>query len=166
MVFPVNFRKSITWSKGSRPGGFRPNPGVPTIHGVKHNPSRWDTDSTDAARLVIGFNIGLARAFTLAQVIDMVKEIRLKQVGFPNSSFLSQEGIYTYQKGPHKGEYTQEKGCQVILLNVPPADVPLEKFYTDVIECAELLCKALSQEEIVVEIQHNGVVVKTMGIGL
>jgi len=166
MVIPCNFIAKGRWASPNckEQGAFIPSKENPSLIGVLPNPIDWESEETWSARIFVGFNVGLTPTYSLVDLIAVVKEVRKKQTGFPDSSFLAQNGIYTYQEGEYKGQYSEERGGQAIVLNVDPAQVPHEQFLKDMVELAEIIAAALQQEKVVLEIQLNGVVQKTYGI--
>jgi hypoxanthine-guanine phosphoribosyltransferase len=67
--------------------------------------------------------------------------------------------MYTYQK---TGEVVEEKGAQVIVLNLE--GVPEAEFKKNMAELAETIAKKFHQEQVVVEIQKGGITRETFGV--
>jgi hypothetical protein len=166
MVIPCNFVAKGRWASPNckEQGSFTPSRENPSLIGVLPNPVDWESEETWSARVFVGFNVGLTPTYGIEDLIAIVKEVRKKQTGLPDSTFLAQKGIYTYQEGQYKGQYSEERGGQAIVLNVEPVQVPKEQFITDMQSMAEVIAAALQQEKVVLEIQRNGVVQKTYGI--
>jgi len=161
MHIPCNVGSRGYWCSRDykRQGMFVPDYRAnPRINGVKLNPVDFSTKTTWSCRIFVGFNIGMRQGVTMPRLISLVKKIRIDQTGLPNSTFLTQKGIYTYTEGKYKGKYTEEKGAQVIILNAPPIQVSRNDFEKQMQDLGEAIARAFTQEQVVVEIQKNGVV--------
>jgi len=167
MRIPCNFSSRGYWcSKNFKDQGvfvpeYKRNP---VFHGIRYNPIGFQSRTTWSARIFVGFNIGLRQGFTLKNLIALVRRVRIEQTGLPNSTFLTQKGIYTYTSGKYAGKFTQEKGAQVIILNVPPTQVSKKDFEAQMQKLAEIIAKKFTQEQVVLEIQKNGQVQMTYGM--
>ena len=138
------------------PGGyFRPR-GRVMVHGPRRalNPVEWSSKVTWSARLFVGLSVGNRKAWTVAQVVALVR--RLWRRG---ASFVSQRGLW---KSPKSGRLVPETSVQVILLDLHGDPLPV--FRAEVIRLAEALCSRLRQEQVVVEFQRNGLVKETLGV--
>lgn len=163
----------FSWSHKSGGGSFSPS-GRRTVVGdaaLLSNPRRWEAEGdTFAARIIVGFrpkdapaDFRLTRSATDAiedLVVGIVRDMRTGQVGDPGATFLSQRGLY---KHAERGEVVDEPGMQVVLINTTGATA--KQFERDAEDIAERLAVALDQEEVIVEIQKNGVTQTVFGVG-
>ncbi len=157
--------RTHSWRAPHGAGSFRPN-------GKKHfvgNPSafahnaskRWGGASeTLAARIFVGFNVGGEPRWTLGHLIEIVQRVRRLQGHAPDSSFVAQKGIYTSRLS---GETITEDGAQVILIDLE--GLPLEQFEQEMMVLAGEIAGVLEQEEVILEIQRNGLSIRTFGVG-
>lgn len=147
---------SHAWTGGS----FRPN-GRLIFVGTEYkaNPRTWGSKNTLAARLFIGLNVGGEPRWSVDHVTKTVTEVRAEQGRRPDSSFIVQRGIYTSRSS---GEVIHEDSVQVILIDVDSLKRPV--FTQEIETLAETLARELKQEEIVVEIQRNGMALETFGV--
>ncbi|GAG10948.1 unnamed protein product, partial [marine sediment metagenome] len=76
------------------------------------------------------------------------------------ASFLTQRGIYQHHD-PQKGTVV-ENGAQIIIINTSTASP--QQFEQQMIQLAEQIAATLRQEEVIVEIQRNGVTQRVHGI--
>jgi hypothetical protein len=142
----------------TRAGTFYPE-GTFSVHSVadrtktRLNPLLDSNIITEtwAGRLLVGLSVRKKARYTR---FDLVRNVRsyLKKKRVPqDSSFVSQEGVYTYRDG----SIVREKSAQVIIINTY---TDLKSFKLLIEGLAEYLCIKLEQEMIVVEIQRNGIV--------
>jgi hypothetical protein len=124
----------------------------------RRNPEAWDTKTTLAARIFVGFNVGDTPTYKLDDLVKVTSKIRLEQ-GKPNASFLAQKGIYQHKDGT--GIVTEDSG-QIIIIDV--WSTPKKAFRAEMIELAETIARRMHQEEVVVELQKNGVTQETIGV--
>ena len=147
-----------------REGEFVPQ-GCFKVHGKyreQNNPRTWTASGpTYAARIIVGFKRKGKRAATLDSLVRVVRRVRQEQVGDPSSSFLTQRGIYRHGSG----KIVDEPGAQVVLINVPQFNTTPKKFEAQVEELAEAIVVTLEQDEVIVEIQRDGRVVRSFGVG-
>lgn len=122
------------------------------------NPERWRSQDTLAARIFVGFNVDDAPTYNLDDLVDLVGELR-RQQGKPNATFMSQKGIYQHHNGP----IVQEDGAQIIIIDT--WNTPAEDFIEEMVNLADLIAENMSQEEVIVEIQRNGVSIEVIGVG-
>jgi hypothetical protein len=164
MKIPCNTRV-CRWSYSKGWGCFFPN-GSLQLHGEASyldNPRIWTGDPTVySARIIVGLKRRGRPQVKLDEIVRHVRKVRTHQVGDPSSTFLTQRGLYKHEES---GKVVDEPGVQVILLNVPPAKVRVPLFRTHVAELAESLARTFQQESVIVEIQRNGIVVQTYGMG-
>lgn len=154
--------RATGWSHPNGWGEFRPN-GRKTFHGNKDHFTRnargWSAgNETWAARLFVGFKVGDVVMYEMKDLIEIVRVVREEQTGDPSSSFVSQHGIYVHDSG----EVIEEPGAQVVIIKghkTKPAT-----FKKDVEDLAEVIAISLEQEEVVLEIQKNGITQDTFGI--
>lgn len=164
--------KYLSWTNRNGGGSFTPK-GKLECHGDKsvlENPRRWESE-TDiySARIIVGFrpqdappgfevrNVGQKEN----DLVALVKKIRIAQVGDPGATFLEQRGLYRHVKS---GEVVDEPGAQVIIFNTTKGVTP-RQFERQVEILAEIIAEAFDQEEVIVEIQKNGISQKVFGIG-
>ena len=139
------------------PGGaFRPNGRLVQV-GATANPRAFESRVTWAGRLFVGFNVGATPKYTLDDLVRVVKATRAEH---PDASFVAQKGIYTSVVTP--GEVVTEDGGQVIIVNLYGASA--REFEEEMVALGESIASALEQELVIVEIQRNGVVKKTIGV--
>ena len=171
MRFDANPRK-LSWSHRNRGGSFTPQ-GRLTVHGDRRtlsNPRRWESRDTYSARVVVGFLPAGAEPGTkmsaaeterrMEQLVTVVRRVREQQVGDPGATFLAQRGLYRHAES---GVVVDEPGAQVILFNTQ-GSTPAA-FERQVEELAEEVARRLEQEEVIVEIQRNGISQKVFGVG-
>jgi hypothetical protein len=144
--------------KSWRGGSFRPS-GRISSHGRSENPRTWSTTETLAARIFVGFKVGNRVKWRIGDLEGIVEEARTRQTGNPNSSFVSQRGIY---KSLKSGKVVEEPGAQVILID--EQGVSVREFTEQMERLAELIAVQLQQESVVVEVQKNGMTVETFGV--
>lgn len=163
-AFPVDPRRASWCSPDGRSkGSFRPN-GVLQHYGPKMNPSLWDSDETWGARLFVGLSVGTNKTWTQDDVVRIVRGVREEQVGSPDSSFVMQRGLYSQTVGDQK-IVVDEDSVQVIIVNLPQWEVTPEAFKAQMVALAEALAQDLRQQEVIVEIQRNGIYQQTIGVG-
>lgn len=163
IVIPANVRQRATWSGGS----FIPNrTDGPKLAYKQHpflTPNSWDeAGDVWAARIFVGFSVGERPVYNIDDLIRIVKRVRRKQTGSPDATFIFQKGVYTHQEGPLKGQSVTEDGAQAVLLNLDGTSV--RRFYADIIELAEIIREEMQQEMVIVDVQKNGISVRTLGI--
>lgn len=134
---------------------FRTN-GPVRFHGRSPNPSKDLPSSLWSARLFIGLSQQArgrrkARKHTVAAVVKIVKSVRTNQGIDPDSSFISQRGLYTNRDQ----DIISEKSVQVVILSIFGEKV--KEFQANIIEVAEVLAQKLGQDEVIVEFQRSGV---------
>lgn len=156
--------RPLRWNPpGKRTHSFR-GTGRLARHGAEYarNPTvHWESRRTISARLIVGFNIGTDPVWTVDDLIPIVDRYLEKTFGDPSSTFVSQKGIYQHRDG--SGQVVHEDGAQVFI--IAPSDISETDFEKAMVELAEIICKKLEQETVVVEIQINGISQHTMGVG-
>lgn len=144
----------------SQGGVFRPEGDLlaHTEKKVRMNPVRYTAETTLSARLFVGFNVKDKPTFKLDDLVDFVFEVR-KKTGHPEATFLSQRGIYKHKVSDR---LVSEDGAQIII--IATWETTLKEFEKDMIDLAEKIAAEFDQEEVLVEIQTNGVTNKVMGV--
>lgn len=156
IALPTDTRPAV-WSTPNGTRAFFPYGRKRWSGGYRPNRTVWESADTYSARLFVGFNVGAETVYEMTDLVALVRRIREGQVGDPSSSFVYQHGIYRH----HSGEVVEEPGAQVIIINMGASP---QEFVTEMVDLAERLCDEMSQEEIVVEIQRNGVVQRVLGV--
>jgi hypothetical protein len=142
------------------PGSFRPQ-GKMQAHGdisLTRNPRGWGSKDTLAARIIVGFSVRSTPTYSLDDLVELVAHVRQRQAGNPSASFVAQRGIYQH----HDGETVTEDGAQVFIINMQK--LTDEEFTAQMVELAETICRDMEQEEVIVEIQKNGISQETIGV--
>jgi hypothetical protein len=147
------------WSHPRSAGSFRPHGKLHHV-GAIANPSRWLSQRTLAARLIVGFNVGNVPTWTLDDLVKLVRRVREEQSGNPACSFVAQKGVYRHKDPPH--EVVVEDGAQVLIINED--ELSDADFTRAMIALGEEICRVMKQESIILEIQVNGMTQETMGI--
>ena len=157
-VIPAN-TGAFTFSSPGGGGSFRPR-GALRQYGppLRRNPVDWDTESTLAARLLVGFNVNDEPRWTLDDLVTLVRQIQQEQ-GKTAASFVAQRGLYQHKVSK---EIVTEDSAQVLIIDTD--QTPRAVFEAEMIALADRLVIALEQEEIIVDIQLNGITQKTMGV--
>lgn len=172
---PASLLKGFSWQApdGKSSGSFRPNPEGKINFGYKEgrkrfvitprgNPIKWTGDKdTYSANLFVGFSVRSKPTWNMMDLVKLVKRVRRRQVKHPDSSFIYQKGVYTHDKG---GEVVTEDAAQVVLLNVYPMQKKISLFRKHMIRLAEIICKELKQETVIVRIDKNGIAEETLGV--
>lgn len=124
---------------------------------LRANRVSWEASDTYSARLFVGFNVGAKTVWEMDDLLAVVREVRERQTGNPASSFLYQKGIHKHQSG----QIVEEPGAQVIVINMGSSP---KEFIEQMLELAEQVADQLKQEEVVLEIQKNGLVERVFGV--
>jgi hypothetical protein len=156
IVLPTDTRPAV-WSTPNGIRAFHPHGRKRWSSDYRPNPTAWRSAETYSARLFVGFNVGQKTVYEMDDLVEIVRQVREQQTGNPSSSFVYQQGIYRH----HSGEIVEEPGAQVIIINM---DVSAEQFVDQMVELAETIAAEMSQEEVVVEIQRNGLVQEVLGV--
>lgn len=160
-VIPCDNRAHHWKSPAQGACSFRPQ-GKVRFHGVEatRNPTTWSGGAkTLSARIFVGLNVGDAPGHNVDDVVRVVRAAREAQGHSPDSSFISQKGIYTSRKD---GTIVEEDSVQVII--VDSEGVGKKQWLKEIVAIGEALCRELQQEEVVVQIQKGGVDVETFGV--
>lgn len=160
-AYPFN-PSTLHWNpaRPHRSGTFRPQ-GRLEQHGPEplvRNPRGWGSKETLAARLIVGFSVRSVPTYSLDDLINIVERVRREQVKNPSASFVSQRGIYQH----HDGETVTEDGAQVFIINLEK--LTEDEFTDQMVELAEVVAREMQQEEVIVEIQKNGISQETIGV--
>ena len=135
------------------------------------NPVEWDdAHNTEmlAARLFVGLSVGQKPTWSVDDVVDIVLAVlseqanrgrKRKEARHVDASFIVQRGLYTSRR---TGAITRENSVQVVLLNLD--ELPQRRFADEVVELADQLVYRLEQEEVVVDMQKDGVSFRTIGV--
>lgn len=156
LTLPTDTRAAVWILPEGNAHSFHPN-GRKTWHGYRPNRMTWQSADTYSARLFVGFNVGDETVYDMKDLVAIVREVRELQIDDPSSSFVYQHGIYKH----HDGQVVEEPGAQIIIINMGASPT---KFAEDMTELAEAIAERMSQEEVVVEIQRNGVVKRVFGV--
>ena len=160
--FPADPR-AFSWRSSAFSGAFHPRGpltriGENVLRGGLSGSKKLPPGPAWAARLIVGFNVKGVPTWDVKHVIPIVKRVRLEQAPKdPGASFLHQLGIYQHKED--KKSFVEEDGVQVIILNL--AGATEEAFIQQMIELGEALARELQQDEIIVEIQRNGLTQET-----
>lgn len=158
-IISIADTRRSTWATPNGPGSFVPQ-GEQLRIGPKLNPSRWRSEITYAARLFVGFNVGSKTVHTIDDLVGVVREKRQEQKRNQAASFVAQRGLYTSTKD---GTVVDESGAQIVIIDTE--GLSLEDFEREMTELAEVIALKLEQEEVIVELQKNGVTQATIGVG-
>lgn len=161
ITIPADLRSPVNFN-ASR---FKPNKGSDFGFGYKKHayltPNSWHSaEAPYAARLFVGFSVESVPTYDMDDLIKIVKSVRKRQIGAPDSSFVYQKGVFTHGHGLE----VTEDAAQVVILNLPPHNRPRPEFESHMIELAETIREVMEQETVIVEIQKGGVVLTTYGI--
>lgn len=156
IVLPTDTRPAV-WSTPGGVRAFHPHGRKRWSGDYRPNKTVWESAETYSARLFVGFNVGSETVYEMSDLVSLVRQVRERQVDDPSSSFVYQHGIYKH----HSGDVVEEPGAQVIIINMGASP---EEFAAQMVELAEQICEEMSQEEVVVEIQRNGVVQRVLGV--
>lgn len=142
------------------PGGsFRPHGPMQQYGEIAvRNPKGWGSRKTLAARLIVGFSVRSKPTYKLDDLVAIVERVRREQADNPSASFVAQRGIYQH----HDGETVTEDGAQVFIINL--SNLSPDEFTAQMVELAEVIAREMQQEEVIVEIQENGISQETIGV--
>jgi hypothetical protein len=122
------------------------------------NPENWSSKDTLAARLFVGFSVNDEPTYTLDDLVELVGTLR-REAGKPNASFMTQRGIYQHHDSRH---IVQEDGAQVIIIDT--WSTPVDDFREEMVKLAEIIAEQMQQEEVIVELQRNGISLEVIGV--
>lgn len=141
---------------------FRPN-GRLRVHGkyAEENPRQWTSEGEAlGARIFVGFSVGEKPKYNLDDLIRIVRRVREEQGHDPDSSFVSQKGIFTSKQ---KNYIVEEDGAQVHIFDKD--GVSLRDWTKEMEQLADIICTEMEQEAVIVEIQRGGIHHETFGVG-
>lgn len=151
--------------------------------GPNYNPPTWSSRVTYAARLFVGFCVGGEVCHTMDELVALVRAVRRRQGKPEDSTFIAQRGVYTHSYGEHQGRVVDEPGAQIIIIDSqleesqspsvfagtdpgPETEAEqLARLEEEMIFLSEEIAQGFRQESVILEIQRNGAVLLTMGIG-
>ena len=111
-----------------------------------------------AVRFFVGFNVGSVTRWTLADLIEIVREVLVAQTGTASATFAGQTGIYTH----FDGTMVVEPGAQVWVMDNRRRTRMV--FQRQMIALTEAVRARLEQESILVEIQRSGATLDTLSV--
>jgi len=156
MRYPCNLGAVRHEGMTFRPDGPIFHSGAPeALDGVKKRVKR-----VVGVRMFIGFNVGATPRWSIDDLVEVVRSVRLAQGADASASILAQRGIYQHKSGG--GPLVTEEGAQVIVLNLD--GTAMDVFEDQMVALAEQICLRMSQDEVIVEIQVNGVVRETLTV--
>ncbi len=140
-------------------GVFRGAGGMRRV-GDPHEPPKADPHF--AARFFIGLQVAQGPQHTVEELIGVLAELRGRHGRAADGNFFVEPGVLSrHPRGQPLGRVVVE-GAQVIFVS-HRANAE-KRFGAEMVTWAEELAAALGQNEIVVEIQRNGLHVQTMGV--
>ncbi len=157
-----------TWRSkdGKHAGHFRPNGSAIFVGDesvFRRNPETWDNNAEDtptlSARIFVGFNVGHVPTYNVDQLIEIVQAVRREQGHKPDSSFIAQKGLYTSKRD---GSLVTEDGAQVVIINLAGDD--MTTFRNEMMVLAETIAGQMQQEEVILEMQRDGMTTRTSGV--
>jgi hypothetical protein len=158
---PGILRWAAETDEGKVSGSFRPHgPFVIIGDRASRNPEGWFSKKTLSARIIVGFNIGKNPYWSMEDVIEMVKQVRIEQEHSPNASFIAQKGLYRH-KDPKEGDI-EEDGAQIMIIDEDGLNQV--DFKDEMVHLAEIVATAFLQDSVILEIQQNGLTLGTRGI--
>lgn len=149
--------REVEWTPTEEPKVYSPD---------RRNPVAWPKNVDEdpnamKALLFVGFAVGDgAVTWKMSNLIAIVRAHRAAAGRDPSASFIGQRGVYRSKKGTQA--IVEEDGAQVVIF--PMDGETLKDFQADMIVLAEHICREMKQEEVIVEIQRNGAVVRLMGV--
>ena len=145
-------------------GRFKPN-GPLLVSGYLANREVWQERAPVwAARLFVGFNVANRPAWTIDDLVPVVRHARLRQVKDADASFLLQRGLYTHTKAGRRRATIEEEGAQVIVLNLPEFKTSPRRFRRQMVALATAIARKLQQESVIIELQQGGIMRETIGV--
>lgn len=162
LVIPADV-KAADWCSpdGRHKGRFNPYGEIALAY-PRQNPVSWtDAGPLYSARIFVGFNVDDKPKWTMEDLVKVVKSTRRHQVGIEDHSILYQHGTYTSKKSR---KVNDEKGGQVLVLNLPEYQSTLKQFRSQMIKLAENIRTNLRQEEVILELQKNGYRIESVGV--
>lgn len=149
-IYPANLGATHYGFASFRPTGPLYKRGNSPLAGTK-----WFEHKVISARIFVGFSVGAVPTWTIENLIELVFRLRQLQGASPAATFLAQKGIYQHTIG---GQIVVEDGAQVIIFL--EKETPAE-FENQMAALAEEIVKTFQQEEVILELQEDGIVKKT-----
>jgi len=124
------------------------------------NPTKWDKAKDSplwSARIFVGLEKQhpttgrVLNKYPMPRLVNIVKRVRMTQVGDPGSSFITQRGLF---KTPG-GKIVPEKSAQVIILSI--YGEKQKQFKENIGKLAETIRQEFDQDMVIVEIQRDGI---------
>jgi hypothetical protein len=92
-------------------------------------------------------------------VVNLVKKLRMEQIGDPGASIVHQLGLYKHRES---GEIVTEESVRVYILHL--TDETRDQFQKNIMHLADRLVLALHQNEVIVEFSNRGLVKHVFGV--
>lgn len=160
----------FSWG-GPHPGSFQPIGKITYVGDAdkltgelsarRANPAAKTRRVSAGVRIIVGFNVGGTPRWEMVDLVRIVRRVRTKQVGQPDSTFVAQTGMYTHTGAKAKrGKVVTESGGQVIIKNLPHLKTDDQEFQEQMLELAETIARELEQEIVIVDYQERGLSVE------
>jgi hypothetical protein len=104
-----------------------------------------------SARLFVGLNVGRKQAYRIDDVVWLVTRMRESQGASPDSTFITQRGIYS-QPGVGK---VDEKSVQVVIYD--DSGTAKSRWKSQMLGIAKHLANSMCQDSVVVDLRENNV---------
>jgi len=124
------------------------------------NPAKWDKAGgapLQSARIFVGLEKQhlttgrVLQKYSVTTLVNIVKRVRVAQVGDPGASFITQRGLFKSASG----RIVPEKSVQVIILSI--YGETRKSFKENIAELAETIRGKFDQDMVTVEIQRDGI---------
>ncbi len=160
-VIPADTRRAL-WKAPHGMGSFEPIGKKIYVEDAQPNmSSKWKSHKDiNAARIFVGFNVGGEPRWKIDDLIAIVTGARKVKGRVPDASYVAQKGVYTSKIS---GEEVTEEGAQLIIIDMH--ELSLDAWEEEMMDLAETICRTLKQEEVVLEIQVNGLIKNVQGVG-
>ncbi len=164
-VIPADPRRAF-WNAPGHSGSFQPMTGTMQTLAIDpdvEEPTPWckgKRDDRHAYRVFVGFEEAGKPAWTVADLIAIVRDVRKLQGAPGNSGLVVQEGTISKRTGDDP--VVTGAGAQVIVVKVPKETVA--KFHANVVALGEQICVRMKLREVVIESQICGMIKKTYGV--
>lgn len=154
MILPAFIGEAVHHLRDGSVRRFRPTGPLLTYRapprGASEDIEHFGKGGTQAARIIVGLNVGTTPTYTPEYVIDLVYKIRKAQSASGDVSVLAQLGIYE----DSEGRRIDEQSVQIVIL-----DLGGEKnFKQAMLDLGEELRIRMKQERVIIEMQKGGVV--------
>ena len=134
---------------------------------VGSNPIKWQDDETWAARFFVGLDVKVngesVPRYSLEDVLEFVVDVRNEQGADPSSSYIAQRGVFRHC--PDKDSQcvvAREHSVQVVII-APTGETP-KQFRQNMLQLAEALAVQFEQEEVILQVQKNGIQEQVYGV--